>query len=846
MADVVWRGDAQAIAQIIDVTFTAPAKGRTFTLTVNSKSISVTATDSSIVTLVAAFVTAIGAAQATTPEWAEVTPIASINAAGLAEVLRLTGPVTGKPFIVTQAAAAGTVFGVEVRQIIAGSAAANSKYQLELPAVVSGGTFTVSGDGETTGTIAWNASVATFQAAMDAVTAWASQSTVSGSTGGPWVIEWDGASYTGVDVGVMTASGASLTLTAPLVNVERVTQGGVTNEAWTLTRTVSSETGDAFTLSLTTNRGSGTTAVIPANSTGEELNAIIDRSSFIQEGDIGVAGAAGGPWSFSWDGVDVAIDLTDDPISVASYYRGGGALTPIVTYATTAKVQDGGTTVAEVQLVTLDPIVTGGNFTLSHSGNVTASIAVTANAAAVDSAIVALGSVAAVTVTKPNPGVWSIQFDDSTVEPLMVGANVDMSAPILAVNLIQSPVVAVNEVQEVELTGGSAGGTFDLSHNYGAGVETASPAYNASAATVQSALIALTTPVAGDLVVDGPAGGPYLVTFQGAFAGSDRILMTGDASSLTGGAGHAITLTTTTAAQSPNHASVAVNYSGGALPVNSDRLIFEKNSVDCLYGLDALSAVTLTELVVRQSYTGRIGLPEHNGQYYEYLPTFLEVGATTLTVGAGQGSGSSRLKFNTGSVQTTLQVTGSGRAEGEGEHAIEWKGTHASNVVRINRGDLGIGTVARAAATVATLAIGYIDDQNSDVKVEIGENATLTTIDKTGGSLLCYAGATTITQTAGTMEYDGAITTLHALGGSVFITGVGTIGTLNVATNTTVSFDKDTRARTVTNTTIQSGATVLDHLATVTFSNAPALDQCGFESVTLELGTGLTFTRTKT
>jgi hypothetical protein len=32
----------------------------------------------------------------------------------------------------------------------------------------------------------------------------------------------------------------------------------------------------------------------------------------------------------------------------------------------------------------------------------------------------------------------------------------------------------------------------------------------------------------------------------------------------------------------------------------------------------------------------------------------------------------------------------------------------------------------------------------------------------------------------------------------------------------------------------------------VTFTNDPALDQCGFESVTLELGTGLTFSRTKT
>jgi hypothetical protein len=322
--------------------------------------------------------------------------------------------------------------------------------------------------------------------------------------------------------------------------------------------------------------------------------------------------------------------------------------------------------------------------------------------------------------------------------------------------------------------------------------------------------------------------------------------MTGSAASLTGGTGHSITLTTATSAQGPNHADVAANYSGGALPVNSDVLIFEKNAVDCLYGLDQLSAVTLTELIIRQSYTGRIGLSEYNGQYYEYRPAYFQIGATTITIGGGSGSGSPRVKINTGSVQTTMQITGAGRAEAEGEHAIEWIGTHASNIVRINKGDLGIGTIARAAATVATLSMAYIDSPDSDVSVEVGETVTLTTINKTGGSLLSYSGLTTITNLAGSSELSGAITTLNALGGSVFYVGVGTISALNIAKDTTVSFDKDTRARTVTNATIQAGATVLDNQATVTFSNAPALDQCGFEDVVLELGTGLTFTRTKT
>jgi len=258
----------------------------------------------------------------------------------------------------------------------------------------------------------------------------------------------------------------------------------------------------------------------------------------------------------------------------------------------------------------------------------------------------------------------------------------------------------------------------------------------------------------------------------------------------------------------------------------------------------------LTLLTIRKSYTGRIGLPEHNGEYYEYRPIYFEVGATTATVGAGEGPGSPRIKLNTGSVQTALQVLDSGRAEGDGEHAVEWIGTHASNVVRINKGDLGIGTISAAAATVATLEIGFVDSVDTDSNVEIGSGATLTTINKSGGVLVSDSGLTTITQTAGESQLTGTVTTINALGGDVYYVGTGTITKINAASNeaepVTISFNRDTRARTVTDIDIYAGASILDHRATVTFTNAPAIVFAGFEGVTLELGTGITFTRTKT
>ncbi len=54
------------------------------------------------------------------------------------------------------------------------------------------------------------------------------------------------------------------------------------------------------------------------------------------------------------------------------------------------------------------------------------------------------------------------------------------------------------------------------------------------------------------------------------------------------------------------------NWSGGAVPVAADDVIFSNGSVPCLYGLDQ-SGVTLASLTIDQSYTGKIGLYKGGG-----------------------------------------------------------------------------------------------------------------------------------------------------------------------------------------------------------------------------------------
>lgn len=100
-----------------------------------------------------------------------------------------------------------------------------------------------------------------------------------------------------------------------------------------------------------------------------------------------------------------------------------------------------------------------------------------------------------------------------------------------------------NEVQLVTITGTPAGGTFTLTFD---GLTTAPIAYNATAAAVQSALLALANLALGDVVVTGSAGGPYTLTFGGDFTEDDVATLTASALGLTGGTTPAVAVTTPT------------------------------------------------------------------------------------------------------------------------------------------------------------------------------------------------------------------------------------------------------------------------------------------------------------
>jgi hypothetical protein len=117
---------------------------------------------------------------------------------------------------------------------------------------------------------------------------------------------------------------------------------------------------------------------------------------------------------------------------------------------------------------------------------------------------------------------------------------------------------ATAQVQTATVSGSPTGGTFTLKVTGGT-VETAAIAYNAAAATVQTAIRALGGVYAG-VVVTGSAGGPFTITFP-TTQGNVTLLVIGT-NGLTGGSSPTVAVVNTTAGVGPLKAWAA--YSSGA------------------------------------------------------------------------------------------------------------------------------------------------------------------------------------------------------------------------------------------------------------------------------------------
>ena len=307
-----------------------------------------------------------------------------------------------------------------------------------------------------------------------------------------------------------------------------------------------------------------------------------------------------------------------------------------------------------------------------------------------------------------------------------------------------------------------------------------------------------------------------------------------------GGAADAQTFVqaTATANAGPNDWSSAGNWSTNTAPVDADDVYIENSALDILYGLSQ-SSIDLTSLNIAASYTGKIGLPKHNGTYAEYRTDYLTLGtATTLRVGYGPGPGSPRIKLNVGSNACTFTCWGTATSAevSSGVPTLLWKGTSASNAVNIYKGSVGLGFYGGESFTIATLQSGYTTTQATDASVTCGDGGTLTTVNVLGGSVEVRDNFTTGTVRGGFLSIKDAatVTTLNIEGGTVYDDSSGTKTTVTVREGT-LDCHREMKARTYTNSTFHPGCTVLDPDKRITFTNAFSAPG-GMESFTHDFG----------
>jgi RHS repeat-associated protein len=210
---------------------------------------------------------------------------------------------------------------------------------------------------------------------------------------------------------------------------------------------------------------------------------------------------------------------------------------PNVAIATTTQ----GGSVNEVQRVGYtNGMIFGGTFTITHDGQTTSPIAHNATAATVKSALEGLSSVGSgnVDVVQTQSGTftyeWRITFQGSKAGTNVVQSTIDTTGisamgGVTKIEATDTTGGVFDEVQTVTVNN-ATGGVFRLAFM---GQTTAPIAYNASAATVETALESLNS--VDNVNVTGSAGGPWTITFAGSHAGYNVSTITGDASMLTNG-----------------------------------------------------------------------------------------------------------------------------------------------------------------------------------------------------------------------------------------------------------------------------------------------------------------------
>lgn len=250
--------------------------------------------------------------------------------------------------------------------------------------------------------------------------------------------------------------------------------------------------------------------------------------------------------------------------------------------------------------------------------------------------------------------------------------------------------------------------------------------------------------------------------------------------------------------------NTAGNWSGSAVPVDGDVVIFQGTPTNNLTTALAATGVSLNRLAVMPSFTGQIGNSSAG-----HLEVNVNNGTNPrLVVG---GTAASKVYIN-GSVSSALIETESTDCSFDG-------GTYT--ICTINKGTVTL----KGGTTITTLYVGYTSTVASDVALTIEASVTLGNIFQYGGAISCLSAFTALYQSAGTFTQTAGVNSsnLYLFGGTFtpYVGGGWTHANIYMMGGTFAGSGTYS-ASTITNTSIFSpGATMqLDRAARTTLTNA--------------------------
>ncbi len=275
----------------------------------------------------------------------------------------------------------------------------------------------------------------------------------------------------------------------------------------------------------------------------------------------------------------------------------------------------------------------------------------------------------------------------------------------------------------------------------------------------------------------------------------------------------------------------AANFDTGVLPANTDDVFIDVD-VPILYGLQQ-SSVKLGDLIIGDNYdNSSIGLPDvsQNG-YFEYLPKFLEIGASRVLIGISDSTS----KNGTYRINSGIHVVDFFTRGG----TLELLCNQPSTIVNsLNNSTVNIASNPTDSSSIGNVHAGgrsivYIGINVTGTMVQTQNNARLTSDSNPVTFIKEGTGVSTLRGTE-------AITTCKIVTGILKLSNASVVTTLDIHQDGIVTLEdaiSDTDIQTIL---MNRGSVFKDpHGRRDSASTGYTLQACGINDVTIETPDGI-------